>query len=131
MYKTIRAVAVLVCFLGTSQGVMADDWQVMNKDEIVSTFSGKTAWGEHAQKDKRGMNYYNPDGTWIGKRLDNTGSNSGKWYVDEENRLCQTHEDGDTRCRIIKKKGDKIRKYKGEKYVWKYTKFEDGDHVSK
>ena len=121
-----------IMFLGMSQAAMAGDWEVMKKEEIMTTFSGKTVWGEHARKSRRAMNYFNPDGTWIGKRLDDTGSNSGKWYVDDENRLCMYRDnDGDTRCRIVKKKGDKIRKYKGEKYVWKYTKFKDGDQISK
>ena len=100
----------------------------LNKDEIIAAFSGKTAWGNHAFKNKRNMVYFAPDGTFKGKRLDERGSATGKWYVDDENRLCM-EKNGDSKCRRVVDKKGKLKKYKGKKHVWNFTKFKDGDQI--
>ena len=121
--------ALLVSFLLSASQAALAGWEDMTAEEITAAFSGKTAWGNHAIKNRRNMVYFAPDGTFKGKRLDEKGSGEGKWSVDGSN-LCLEKE-GDTRCRRCaqKKKNGKIRKYKGKKHVWTYTKFEDGNKL--
>lgn len=102
--------------------------RVLNADEIMATFSGKTAWGHHAFKPKNNMVYYSPDGKFKGKRLDKNKAVQGEWSVDKKDRLC-IHKDGDVWCRKIFDDDGVIKKYKKSKHVWTFTKFEDGNKL--
>jgi hypothetical protein len=100
----------------------------LNADEVTVMFSGNTATGEHAFKKKKSMVYFSPDGTYKGKRLDKNTSRQGKWSVDDKAQLCM-EKDGDTRCRRVVDDNGTIKKYKKNKHVWTFTKFEDGDKL--
>jgi len=128
MNKKLVSALLVSCLLVVSHTALAG-WEDMTAEDITAAFSGKTAWGNHAIKDKRNMVYFAADGSWKSKRLNEKGGSEGKWSVDGSN-LCMEKE-GDTRCRRCaqKKKDGKIRKYKGKKHVWTYTKFEDGNKL--
>ncbi|GMR05646.1 MAG: hypothetical protein BMS9Abin25_0221 [Gammaproteobacteria bacterium] len=127
--KRIIFAALTFGLIGINQVALAE-MRDLTKDEIIEMFSGKTVWGNHARKNKRHMVYFSPDGTFKGKRLDKDGETEGKWYVDDENLLCKV-KDGDTKCRRVVDKNGKIKKYKGKKKVWNYTKFKDGNCLEK
>jgi hypothetical protein len=124
--------------IGMSQVALAE-MRDLTKNEIIAMFSGKTVWGEKANKGlmsvkrsiKRNMVYYAPDGTFKSKRLDEKESSEGKWYVNEENLLCKENIDGDMKCRRVVDKNGKIIKYKGKKHVSNLTKFKDGNCIEK
>ncbi|MFW2438311.1 MAG: hypothetical protein ACN4GR_02960 [Arenicellales bacterium] len=92
--KKVALVGLVSCLLGTTQLALAEK-KDLNKDEIIATFSGKTAWGNHAIKGKRNMVDFAPDGTYISKHLDEKSSGEGKWSVDGSN-LC-IEKEADTR----------------------------------
>ena len=137
--KRIVIVVLALGLTGMSQVALAET-RDLTKDEIIAMFSGKTVWGEIANKGlmsakrsiKRNMVYYAPDGTFKSKRLDEKESGEGKWYVNEENLLCK--ESGKThkmKCRRVVDKNGKIKKYNGEKHVWNFSKFKDGNCIEK
>ncbi len=127
IYKKM-ALFALGSFLLASTQVALAEMRDLTKDEIMTTFSDKTVWGNHARKEKRTRVYFSPDGTYKSKRLDEKGSAEGKWSVNDNNQLCMER-DGDTKCRRVVDKKGKIKKYKGKKHVWNYTKFKDGNQL--
>ena len=136
---TIIFSALTFGLIGTSQVALAE-MRDLTKDEIIAMFSGKTVWGDKEPKvtrsfrlpAKRNKVYYAPDGTFKSKRLDEKGSGEGKWYVNEENLLCkESGKKHKMKCRRIVDKNGKIKKYKGKKHVWNFTKFKDGNCIEK
>ena len=113
--------------IGMCQVVQAE-MRDLTKDEIIKTFSDKTAWGNHAEKNGRDEVYFAPDGTFrLRKYTDrDTWLNEGKWYVNDENLLCM-EKNGKTKCRRVVDKNGKIKIYKGKRHVWSYKKFKDGN----
>ena len=129
LYEKMVFAVLAFGLIGMSQVALAET-RDLTKDEIIVMFSDKTVWGNHARKNRRNKVYYAPDGTFKGKRLDEIGGGEGKWYVDDANLLC-IEKEGDTRCRRVVDKNGKIKKYKGKKHVWNYTKFKDGNCIEK
>ncbi len=129
--KTINkkiALSALVSFLLVTTQVALAEMRDLTKDEIMTMFSNKTVWGNHARNDKRAKVYFSADGTFTARRLDERGGSKGNWSVNDENQMCMER-DGDTRCRRVVDKKGKIKKYKGKKHVWNYTKFKDGNQL--
>ncbi len=122
------AVSVLASFLLITTQASLAEMRELNKDEIIAAFSGKTAWGHHEWKDKRTKVYFAPDGTFKGKRLDERGGGAGKWSVNDKNQLCMEKNDN-SKCRRVVDKNGKLKRYKGDKLVWNFTKFKDGNQL--
>ena len=74
------------------------------------------------------MSYFAADGNFNGKRLDKDRKSTGKWSVNEKGFLC-LERGGDTKCRKVVDDDGAIRKNKGDKHVFTYTKFEDGNKL--
>lgn len=128
----IRAVLAFG-LMGMSQVALAET-RDLTKDEIMATFSDKTAWGKSTKRgkrnDKRVKVYYAPDGTFKSKRLDEREECEGKWYVNEENLLCKESVNcNEMKCRRIVDKNGTIKKYKGYDHVGTFTKFKDGNKL--
>jgi len=127
--KIIVCSALAFGLTGMSQVALAE-MRDLTKNEITETFSGKTVWSNHANKNRSSKTYYAPDGTLKNKRSKDIGTREGKWYVDDKNLLCKEY-DGDTKCRRVVDKSGKLKMYKGKKHVGNYKKFKDGNCLEK
>ena len=128
----MKTLNIIVCtvlvsgLLGMSQVALAEK-RLLTADEVTALVSGKTAWLQHAFKDKKLVVYYSPDGTWKSKRLDKNKTDKGKWSVDKEGRLCMNKWKN---CRRIYDVGGAVKDHQGSnEHNMTYTKFEDGDKL--
>lgn len=130
----IAIAALTFGLIGMSQVAFAE-MRDLTKDEIIEIFSDKTVWGDSAKKGgrvvKRNMVYFAPDGTFIGKRLDERNRAEGEWYVNDEDLLCMKNDNGQEKCLRVVDKNGKIRKYNNYTHVWNFSKFKDGNCIEK
>lgn len=104
----------------------------MSKEELVSSFSGKTVYGKHAFKSKKGITWHSPDGKAV-SRYAGEGTLKGKWWVSKKNGKFCLERGGKKRCQWVVKQSDgtyfkyKQTKQGALKHIWTYTKVVDGN----
>jgi len=127
MNKKFVSTLLVFGIMGFSNLTLAEE-RVLTGDEVTAMFSDKTVWGEHAIKGYKSISYFAADGSYNGKNLTKNKKSKGKWSVDEKGQLCLDRK-GDNLCRKVVDDGGVIKKYKGSKHVFTYTKFEEGNKL--
>jgi hypothetical protein len=125
MNKKLISAFLVFGIMGFSNFTLAEE-RDLTGGEVTAMFSDKTVWGENAKK--KTISYFAADGSFNGKNLDNNKASKGKWSVDKEGQLCLDRK-GKNKCRKVVDDGGLIKKYKGSKHVFTYTKFEEGNKL--
>ncbi len=83
--------------------------EILNKEQIIDLFAGKTVESETVHKSRVSLTYYNPDGT---VELTRNGEvYTGLWRITDSDRMCLSLEGSKEKCRIIVKQGQTYSKY--------------------
>jgi hypothetical protein len=125
MFKSILFVGFMCLPLAP---VVADE--VLNADQVKALFTGKTVNWENHKKGHTGTGYFSPDGKLTGLKNGNVKIQHG-WHVSDDGGLC-IEKGSDTKCRVIEKSGDEIKKIKvkpnGKRiHIMTYSNFVDGN----
>jgi len=101
----------------------------LSGDEIKSTFSGKTAVGDHLKKGMGVKSFHASDGSYKSVLSDGT-VRTGKWWVDGDKLCVKFNGEGKDMCRLIESDGSggykKINPKKGKAVVY-FKSLEGGD----
>jgi len=130
MIKTKKLKSILfIGFMSLPIGAVVAD-EELNSGEVKALFSGKTAsWVNH-KKGNTGTGYFSSDGKLTGLK-NGTDKIQYGWHVNDDGDLC-IDKGSDTKCRVIEKSGDEIRKIKVKQngkriHIMTYSNFVDGN----
>lgn len=120
-----HAVAAIVCSLFLLPAYAGD---YLSGEEIKSTFTGKTAIGQHLKKDEVVKSYFAEDGSY--KRVLAGGSVKGTWWVDDGMLCVRVKGKTKDRCQRVRSDGaggyEKVKMEKDIPIVH-FKSLEDGD----
>ena len=131
-YRVIKKLIKPFLFIGFISlplgAVVADE--ILGADEVKALFTGKTANWKNHKKGHTGIGYFAPDGKLTGLK-NGTDKIQHGWHVNDDGELC-IDKSGDTKCTIIEKSGDEIKKIKvkpnGKRiHIMTYSNFVDGN----
>lgn len=86
------------------------DAKELSGAEVKQLVSGNTVEAVHPSRGYSIITYHSPDGTYRQQR--DGEAYSGKWYVDDEGRLCMMRTGWGGECRLIKQEGKVWKAYK-------------------
>jgi len=125
MKKITTLIAGTICAV-LAVPVMADS---LSGDDIKSTFSGKTAVGDHLKKGMSVKAFHASDGSYISVLSDGT-VRRGKWWVDGDNLCVKFDDKGKDKCGSFESDGEgsykKISSRNGNAVIH-FKSLEDGD----
>ena len=126
---SIVGAVIISCILSLGESsVLAES--VLSAEEVTQLFSSKTVEGINVRRGFKWKAYHDPNGT-IRVQFPK-GKRQGKWYVDDDGRMCLKFEDqSKENCQIIVNDGGVYKKFKvkggSRQQVARFTKFTEGN----